>query len=136
VISESGTDVEIDDIDEDDEREDDEEGDDERAEDRENALNASFDGTVTAGENVTLSVTQDGDSVEGAIVFVDGKRAGTTDANGAYVIQVPADAGVEVSTDTVTLDLAVAGTQCRHEMDPGARNPFDRLGATEGGVSP
>jgi hypothetical protein len=92
VISESGTDVEIDDIDEDDEREDDEEGDDERAEDREDSLNASFDGTVAAGENVTLGVTQDGDPVEGATVFVDGERAGTTDANGAYVIQVPDDA--------------------------------------------
>jgi predicted ribosomally synthesized peptide with SipW-like signal peptide len=50
--------------------------------------------------------------------------------------ELPLDTGVEASTDTVTLDLAVAGTQCRHEMDPGARNPFDRLGATEGGVSP
>ncbi|MBB6647718.1 DUF4382 domain-containing protein [Halobellus ruber] len=90
VISESGTDVEIDDVDEeDDEREDD---DDERTEGRENALNASFDGTVTAGENVTLGVTQDADPVEGATVFVDGERAGTTGADGAYVIQVPDDA--------------------------------------------
>ena len=49
---------------------------------------------------------------------------------------LPLGAGVETSTDTVSLDLAVAGTQCRHEMDPESRNPFDRLGAAEGGASP
>jgi hypothetical protein len=49
---------------------------------------------------------------------------------------LPLDTGVEASTDTVTLDLAVAGTQCRHEMDPESRNPFDPLGAAEGGASP
>jgi hypothetical protein len=46
---------------------------------------------------------------------------------------LPADAGVEVSTDTVTLDLAVAGTQCRHDMDPAASNPFVRLDREDGG---
>ncbi len=50
--------------------------------------------------------------------------------------ELPLDTGIAASTDTVTLDLAVAGTQCRHEMDPESRNPFDRLGAAEGGASP
>ena len=102
VISQSGTDVEIDDIDErdddeerdeDDERDDDEDrGANERDEDREAELNASFDGDVVAGENATLRVTDDGDPVDGATVFVDGERAGTTDANGTYVVGVPEDA--------------------------------------------
>ena len=119
VISESGTEVEIDDVDErdaDDEREDDRERDDderdedERDEDRGNELNASFDGDVVAGENVTLRVTSDGEPVEAATVFVDGERAGTTDADGAYVIQVPDDAEeleVEVTHEGAEAELEV-----------------------------
>ena len=79
VISESGTDVEIEDVDE---------RDDERDEDGAE-LNASFDGDVVAGENVTLRVAQDGEPVEGATVFVGDERVGTTDADGTYVIAVP-----------------------------------------------
>ena len=94
VISESGTDVEIDDVDErdddDDERDDDgERGADERDADRNVELNAVFDDDVAAGENATLRVSSDGDPVDGASVFVDDERVGTTDANGTYVIQVP-----------------------------------------------
>ena len=94
VISESGTDVEIDDVDErdddDDERDDDgERGADERDADRNVELNATFDDDVAAGENATLRVSSDGDPVDGASVFVDDERVGTTDANGTYVIQVP-----------------------------------------------
>lgn len=94
VISESGTDVEIEEVDErdddDDERDDDgERGADERDEDRDAELNATVDGDVVAGENATLRVSSDGDPVDGASVFVDDERVGTTDANGTYVIQVP-----------------------------------------------
>jgi hypothetical protein len=46
---------------------------------------------------------------------------------------LPRETGVAASTDTVSLDLAVAGTQCRHEMDPAARNPFARLDPEDGG---
>jgi DNA-directed RNA polymerase subunit E'/Rpb7 len=46
---------------------------------------------------------------------------------------LPRDAGVEVSTDTVTLDLAVGGTQCRHDTDPAGSNPFVRLDREDGG---
>ena len=99
VISESGTDVEIDDVDErdeddDDEREDEECGADERDEDRSSELNASFDGDVTAGENATLSVTTGGEPVEDATVFVGGERAGTTDTNYCNDVPVIARDGV------------------------------------------
>lgn len=56
---------------------------------------------------------------------------------GRYCVGVewdlPRETGVAASTDTVSLDLAVAGTQCRHEMDPAARNPFARLDTEDGG---
>jgi hypothetical protein len=94
VISESGTDVEIEDVDERDEDEDErdeERGADGSDEDRGSELNASFDSDVVAGANVTLRVTQDGEPVEGATVFVDGERAGTTDAAGNHAIEVPGD---------------------------------------------
>jgi hypothetical protein len=92
VISESGTDVEIDSVDEDDETgesgADDERGD---ASER-SALNASFVGNVTQGENATISVTQNGSAVANATVAVDGDRVGTTDADGTATISVPDDA--------------------------------------------
>ena len=118
VISESGTDVEIDDVDErgdeddgeEDEREDEDRGPDERDEERADELNASFDGDVVAGENVTLRVTSDGEPAEGATVFRDGERTGTTDADGTYVIQVPDDAEeleVEVTHEGAEAELEV-----------------------------
>ena len=115
VISESGTDVEIDDVDErdddDDERDDDgERGADERDADRNVELNATFDDDVAAGENATLRVSSDGDPVDGASVFVDDERVGTTDANGTYVIQVPDGAEeleVAVTHEGAETDLEV-----------------------------
>ena len=115
VISESGTDVEIDDVDErdddDDERDDDgERGADERDADRNVELNAIFDDDVAAGENATLRVSSDGDPVDGASVFVDDERVGTTDANGTYVIQVPDGAEeleVAVTHEGAETDLEV-----------------------------
>ena len=109
VISESGTDVEIEDVDErEDEREDnDDEGED--GEDRSTALNASFDGDVVAGENVTVRVTQDGEAVEGATVFVDGERAGMTDAAGNYVI--------DVSDDAEELEVTVRHADAEAELE-------------------
>ena len=46
--------------------------------------------------------------------------------------ELPPETGIEASTDTVSLDLAVGGVQCRHETDPAARNPFARLADEEG----
>jgi len=79
VVSESGTDVMI-------ERVDDEREDDDRS------ISASFLGNVSAGENVTVRVTENGSAVENATVMVDGEAAGSTDANGEYVLSVPSDA--------------------------------------------
>ena len=132
VISESGTDVEIDDVDERDDHEDDEREDNEDREDDERAdeeerdderdadLNASFDGNVTAGENVTLSVTSDGEPVEGATVFVGGDRAGTTDANGTYVIQVPDDA------EELEVEVTHQGSETELEVELGDESDSDQ----------
>ncbi|PSQ22823.1 hypothetical protein BRD06_09750 [Halobacteriales archaeon QS_9_67_15] len=79
VVSESGTDVVI-------ERVDDEREDDDRS------ISASFLGNVSAGENVTVRVTENGSAVENATVMVDGEAAGSTDANGEYVLNVPSNA--------------------------------------------
>jgi len=131
VISESGTDVEIDDVDAEEagDREDDERGE----HDRENELNASFEGTVTAGENVTLSVAQDGDSVEGATVFVDGERTGTTDANGTSVIQVPDDA------EELEVEVTHGGAEAELEVEPGSESddeePTDDESSADGNTT-
>jgi hypothetical protein len=117
VISESGTDVEIDPDDADD-ADDADEADDER----ETALNAGFDGDVVAGENVTVTVTRDGDPVEGATVSVGGERAGTTDAEGAYVLQVPDDAG--------ELDVTVTHRGNEAELEVELDDASDGDGAT------
>ncbi len=113
VVSESGTDVEIDDVDErdeDDNADDEGEADDEREEERSTELNASFDGDVAAGENVTLRVTNAGEPVDGATVLVGGDRVGATDADGTYVIRVPDDAeelDVTVVSEGAEADLDV-----------------------------
>ena len=131
VISESGTDVEIDDVDAEEagDREDDERGE----HDRENELNASFEGTVTAGENVTLSVAQDGDSVEGATVFVDGERTGTTDANGTSVIQVPDDA------EELEVEVTHGGAEAELEVELGSESddeePTDDESSADGNTT-
>jgi len=67
VVSESGTEVPIERVDEDD-------GEDDRS------IDASVVGNVSAGENATLAVTENGSAVANATVTVDGEAAGTTDA--------------------------------------------------------
>ena len=128
VISESGTDVEIDQIDDDDDEGDDE-SDDESDDDRENraesALNATFADEVAPGENATLRVTRNGSAVENATVEVEGGPTGTTDANGEYVVSIPDDAGaIEVM---VTRDDAE--TELESEFDDGG--PSAGSGANE-----
>ena len=132
VISESGTDVEIDDVDErdddeDDEREDNEDREDderadeeERGDERDADLNASFDGDVVAGANATLRVTSDDEPVEGATVFVGGDRAGTTDANGTYVIQVPDDA------EELEVEVTHQGSETELEVELGDESDSDQ----------
>ncbi|WP_415379195.1 DUF4382 domain-containing protein [Halosimplex sp. TS25] len=95
VVSESGTDVEI-------ERVDDDDNDDDRS------ISASFVGNVSAGENVTVLVTENGSAIENATVSVDDGAAGTTDADGEYVVSVPSDAEeleVEVESGDAEAEL-------------------------------
>ncbi|MFC7141206.1 DUF4382 domain-containing protein [Halosimplex aquaticum] len=104
VVSESGTDVPIERVDDegnnDDREEKGESGDrddkekngDEGRDDAERTIDASFLGNVSAGENVTVRVTENGSAVANATVTVDGEVVGTTDADGEYVVSVPSDA--------------------------------------------
>ncbi len=77
VASESGTDVPIERVD---------------VEADEDGLEANFVGNVSAGENATVQVTQDGEPVENATVTVNEDVTVTTDANGTASVSVPADA--------------------------------------------
>jgi hypothetical protein len=105
VVSESGTSdqVEIRDVDADDDEERDDRGkdddrNDQRDDDRDTdeALNASFVGAVTQGENATVQVRDDGTAVENASVVVNGEQVGTTDADGELTFVVPDDRELDV----------------------------------------
>ncbi len=74
VASESGTDVPIERVD---------------VESDGDGLEANFVGNVTAGENATVRVTQDGEAVENATVTVNEDVEVTTDANGTATVEVP-----------------------------------------------
>lgn len=124
VISESGTDVPIEDVDEkkdnsdekDETDEDEEKGDDENEPDgNESTLNATFVGNVTAGENATLQVTENGSAVENATVSIDGEVVGTTDADGKLTFVVPDGEDIEVKVklgdSEVELEIAVGGSE-------------------------
>jgi hypothetical protein len=109
VISESGTDVEIDRVDDDDDGDGDDEGDDDREDRTESALNATFVDDVAPGENATLRVTENGSAVQNATVEVDDGPTGTTDANGEYVVSIPDDAE--------ELEVAVAHDDAETELE-------------------
>ncbi|MFB6296123.1 MAG: DUF4382 domain-containing protein [Halobacteriales archaeon] len=120
VISESGTDVPIEDVDEErddaerddqqrdeedrgnDERED--QGDEEREDrnrDARSSLNASFVGAVEPGSNATVRVTSNGSAVANATVYMDGEAVGVTGDGGELTFLVPADAeAVEVTVES------------------------------------
>jgi len=82
VASESGTDVPIEDVDED------------RAGEAE--LDVSVIGNATAGENVTVEVTRDGEPVDNATVEYGDDATVRTDANGTATVAVPADGELEL----------------------------------------
>jgi len=63
------------------------------------ALDLSFAGNVTAGENATLTVTENGSAVANATVSVNGEEVGTTDANGTLTVSVPDDHRLRVTTE-------------------------------------
>ena len=133
VISESGTDVPIEDVDEDreengeDEREEDEaddredDTDDEESEDQgtiegeegdvETALDAAFVGTVEPGENTTVRVTANDSAVANASVVLDDEVVAITDETGQATFGVPEDAdelevGIEAGEAETELEAA------------------------------
>lgn len=116
VVSESGTSeqVDIEKTDEEEQRDEDEERDDEneeRTEAPDRALNVSLDGTAVAGENVTVTVTQNGSAVANATVKADGEAVGQTGTDGTLVLSVPADAEeleLEVERGEAEGELTVA----------------------------
>lgn len=55
----------------------------------EDDLQLAIDGNVTAGENVTVTVTRNGTAISGAEISVNGEQVGTTDANGTIDVTVP-----------------------------------------------
>lgn len=108
VVSESGTDVPIDEVGEDDEKGEDEKRDGEKGEERESALNASFVGNVTAGENATVEVTRNGSAVANATVTVNDEVVGTTDADGRLTFAVP---------DVKELDVKIEAGDAEAELE-------------------
>ncbi|ELZ28174.1 hypothetical protein C475_05195 [Halosimplex carlsbadense 2-9-1] len=133
VVSQSGTEVPI-------ERVDDEREDRENPEDDDRSIDASFVGNVTAGENVTVRVTENGSAVANATVSVDDGPAGTTDADGEYVVSVPDAAEeleIEVEDGDAESELAVEFESDADEDDdgePGDGGPDDG-GSGQGAVS-
>ncbi|WP_276261046.1 DUF4382 domain-containing protein [Haloglomus litoreum] len=114
VASESGTDVPINRVDEDDEEMEDDEGDgqaergdDEAAANETAAFDAAFVGNVSAGENATVYVSQNGTAVENATVAYNGTEY-LTNADGNVTFAVPSDAEeveVEVTYEDETVTL-------------------------------
>lgn len=121
VASESGTgdEVDIEDVDEGEATDDDE--------DEEASLNVTVDGNVTAGENVTVSVTQNGSAVSGAAVSVNGEDAGETGQDGTLVVTVPenvAELELEATTGEaegeLSLDVQASGNGDDGSTDSGS----------------
>ncbi|MFB6251114.1 MAG: DUF4382 domain-containing protein [Halobellus sp.] len=128
VISESGTNVEIDPV----EKADDGDDADDRGDERtERVLNASLVGNVTRGENATLSVTRNGSSVQNASVSVGGAQIGSTAAAGTITVPVSENAEelevVVTKGDTeaeVTVELGdeVTASETQTQKNSGSGN--------------
>jgi len=109
VASESGTDIPIERVDD----------------DREAALEANFVGNVSAGENATVRVTQDGQPVENATVTVGEDVTVTTDANGTATVQVPADAEEFELEASTSEDSAYGEAEAELEFEFGESDSDD-----------
>ncbi|WP_255195027.1 DUF4382 domain-containing protein [Halorarius litoreus] len=99
VASQSGTDVPIKRVDSAEDAESDDEAPENDTETTSPDLNATFVGNVSAGENATVSVTQNGTAVENATVTYNGTEY-TTDADGAVTFAVSENATEVVVTVT------------------------------------
>ncbi|QLH76189.1 DUF4382 domain-containing protein [Halosimplex rubrum] len=120
VVSESGTDVEIERVDDDDD---------------ERSISASFVGNVSAGENVTVRVTENGSAVANATVSVDDGADGTTDADGEYVVSVPAGAEeleIEVGSNDAEAELEAEFGSDGDDDRPGDGGPGEGAGNGQG----
>ncbi|MFD1526711.1 DUF4382 domain-containing protein, partial [Halolamina salina] len=108
VVGESGTgdQVEIEEKDDRPEEAEENETDDDEAE---QPLELSLDGNATAGENVTVTVTQNGSAVTGAVVTANGEEIGETGENGTIVVAVP--------TDAEELELAAERGEAEGELE-------------------
>jgi hypothetical protein len=120
VVGESGTgdQVEIEERDDRSEAAEANEADDDEAE---QPLELSLDGNATAGENVTVTVTQNGSAVAGAAVTANGDEVGETGENGTVVVAVPADAEeleLEAERDEAEGELEVAVEQSGDDGTP------------------
>jgi len=122
VVSESGTDVPINDVDAEDEREDDE-----NPETDDSALNASFVGDVTPGENATLTVTWNGSAVANATVEVNDEVVGETDADGRLAFAVPDAEKLEV-----TVEAGDAAAELEFEFEAGENGGGSDQGQGDG----
>lgn len=117
VVSESGTDVPIQNVDDD--------GDDENDE-REGDLSARFVGQVERGQPVTVNVTRDGQPVENATVTVDGEEY-RTDSDGTVTFDV-AENAEELE---VTVEYEDREVELEHTFGDGG--PPDDAGQQESG---
>ncbi len=143
VISESGTDVEIEPVDEDKDDEDGEKGENDADDERDDAseqsaeataaLNASFVGNVTQGENATISVTQNGSAVANATVAVGDDRVGETDADGTATVSVPGDA--EELEVTITRGDAETELTVEFETESSRETQSTTQSSSDGGTS-
>ncbi len=111
VISESGTDVPIEDVDEDteDERDDESEEREDEESDVETELNASFAGAVERGTNATIQVSANGSAVANATVLIEGDIVGETNQFGELTILVPEDAAA--------LEVVIESGDAETELD-------------------
>ncbi len=122
VISESGTDVPIEDVDDDraedegeneereDEEDDSEQEEGEERDDVEMELDASFVGAVEPGENATVQVSSNGSAVANATVAVNDDVVGETDGAGQLTFSVPEDVDeieVEIESGDAEFELEV-----------------------------
>jgi hypothetical protein len=119
VISESGTSDQVD-------IEDTDADENETEETEPAALELALDGNATAGENVTVTVTQNGSAVSGANVTVNGDDAGQTGENGTIVVMVPSDAE--------ELELAATSGEAEGELEVTVEQADDDT-ATENGTA-
>jgi hypothetical protein len=109
VVSESGTSDQVD-IEKTDEADETNESD-STDQSTDAALNVSLDGPAVAGENVTVTVTQNGSAVANATVKANGEAVGETGSDGTLVVSVPADAEeleLEVEHEDSEGELTVA----------------------------